>query len=298
MRRLMILCRKNGQLGNRLMVYAHVMAAARERGWTLYNPTFAEYSDDFEGPRGHLASCSQVLPEGRPIAAWKRTLACFLLRVGYQLGKPLRFLLGGRLAYLRARNAAHIDLGEALPAIEARATQVLLLQGYHFRNAEWARAHAPWLRTFFRPLAQYRDQAEPLVAGLRAQVDVVVGMHIRHGDYARHLQGRFFYSVEQYLGLMRRMVRVLAPQRVGFVVCSNALHGAADFAEFRMVRGPGGVISDLHALSLCDYVLGPPSSYSSWAAFAGNTRLLRVEKPTVEFSLADFTRQEAPETEY
>lgn len=292
----MILCRKNGQLGNRLMVYAHIMAAARERGWTLFNPTFAEYSDDFEGPRGHLASCSEVLPESQSIAPWKRTAACILLRVMYQLGKPCRFLSGGRLGYLRARNAAHVDLGKALPEIEARSTQVLLLQGYHFRNADWARAQAPWLRTFFRPLARHRDIAEPVIAGLRAQVDVVVGVHIRHGDYALHLNGRFFYSVEQYLSLMRHMVQLLAPQRVGFLVCSNAQHGAADFAEFTMARGPGGVISDLHALSLCDYVLGPPSSYSSWAAFAGNTRLLRVEDPSAAFSLDDFTVQEAPQT--
>lgn len=294
----MILCRKNGQLGNRLMVYAHVLAAARERGWTLFNPTFAEYSDDFEGPRGHLAGSTSVHAEGPPVAPWKRVAACAATRCLYQVCKPLRPLSAGRIAYVRARNSAHVDLAEAVPAAEARGTRLLLLQGYHLRNAGWARTHAAWLREFFRPLARHRAAAEPLVAGLRAQADVVVGMHIRHGDYVRHLDGRFFYPVEQYLSLMRRMVELLAPRRVSFLVCSNAAHGAADFAAFIHARGPGGVHSDLHALSLCDYVLGPPSSYSSWAAFSGGTRLLRVEDPQRPFGLHDFTVQDAPETRY
>lgn len=299
MRRWMILCRKNGQLGNRLMVYAHVLAAARERGWILLNPTFAEYSDDFAGPRRHLAGSTSVhAAEGLPVAPWKRSAAYAATRCLYQTCKPLRPLSAGRITYVRARNSAHVDLAEALTAAETGGTRLLLLQGYHLRHAEWARTHAAWLRAFFRPLARHRAAAEPVVAGLRARAEVVVAIHIRHGDYAQHLAGRFFYSVAQYRVLMRRMVELLAPRRVGFLVCSNAVHGTDDFADFIHVRGPGGVYSDLHALSQCDFILGPPSSYSSWAAFSGGTRLLRIEDPQLPFGLQDFTVQDAPETRY
>ncbi len=298
MQRLMIICRKNGQLGNRLMVYAHVMAAARERGWTLLNPTFAEYSEGFEGPRGLLAGCATVTPAALPVASWRRAVAYGATRCLYQACKPLRPLSGGRIAYARARNAHHLDLGEVLPAAEATGVRLLLLQGYHLRHGAWARAQAPWLRSFFRPIAAHRAAAEAAVGALRAQCAVVVGMHIRHGDYANHLGGRFFFHVPQYLALMRRMVELLAPQQVGFLVCSNAVHAAEDFAGFTVVRGPGGLYSDLHALSLCDHLLGPPSSYSSWAAFSGGTSLLRVEDPARRFTLADFAIQDAPDTCY
>ena len=42
---MMIIGKKYGQLGNRLFLYAHLIAAAEEYGVKLMNPAFAEYAD-------------------------------------------------------------------------------------------------------------------------------------------------------------------------------------------------------------------------------------------------------------
>ena len=44
---MIVLTRNFGQLGNRLCLSAHLIAAAREYGVTLLNPSFAEYAQYF-----------------------------------------------------------------------------------------------------------------------------------------------------------------------------------------------------------------------------------------------------------
>jgi hypothetical protein len=60
-------------------------------------------------------------------------------------------------------------------------------------------------------------------------------------------------------------------------------------AEFSGSRSTGHIAEDLHALSLCDYILASTySSYSRWASFYGNVPLYQVDDPGAEFSVEDF----------
>jgi hypothetical protein len=277
----LIFCRKNAQMGNRLVVYAHLLAAARERGWDLTNPTFEEYADGFVGtlPR----------PHGR---------AYFPVRVAWQLGKLGAPLAGGLLATARARGAVTVDLKAALDQAEAHRAQVLLVQGFAVRHAPYVERQAAWLRAFFRPIDAHRLPAEGCVADLRSPGVTVVGIHVRQGDYAQHLGGRFFYAHAQYAGFMRRIRDLLAPGQVRFLVCSQAPVPRAEFADLDWRPGPGSAVADMHALSLTDLILGPPSSFSVWAAFTGGNRLLALEAWDQPFTLADFVPVTAPEVKF
>lgn len=153
----------------------------------------------------------------------------------------------------------------------------LLLQGYYFRHAPWAERHAALLRAFFLPCAKHRHAAEQVIHELRKRCDLVVAVHLRHGDYQTHLGGRYFWSVPEYRTFLERMQSLLAPARVGFLICSNATHQPKAFTGLIWSAGPGSATADLHAMSCCDYVVGPPSSFSAWAAFQGNTRLLHLD---------------------
>lgn len=277
MRRI-VFCRENAQLGNRLIVYAHLLAAARERGWDLVNPTFEPYADLFVGTRSR--------PHGR---------AMLPVRLAWQAGKILAPLSGGILARARARGAVEVDLESSVPAAESRGARWLLIQGYRIRCPSWVAKQAAALRTFFTPIDAHRIPAEARVAELRARGDVVVGVHVRHGDYAEHLGGRYFYPIAEYAGFMRRVRDLLAPRNVAFLVCSQAAQPPEALHDLTWTPGPGAAAADLHALSCCDLILGPPSSFSAWAAFFGGKPLLRIEHRTQEFTLADFLPQPHPE---
>ncbi len=123
-------------------------------------------------------------------------------------------------------------------------------------------------------------------------------MHIRHGDYRQHLGGRFFYELPVYAGLMRQLAAALAPRRAVFLVCANAKWGPQDFAGLAIAPGPGHMVADLHALSRCDRVMGPPSSFSAWAAFHGRVPYLMIEDAERPIAPQDFRVQESPDPKY
>jgi len=296
--RFLIVTKRTGRLGNRLTLSAHCLAAARERGWVLLNPSFASYADYFVGPRADAMVCKAPRPDAAPTRALTRALAYACGRLVWQACKVLERIPGMPVATAKALSRKHLDLGPVVTAAEKRSSRLLALQGYHFRHHPWARRHADEIRAYFEPLPEIRAEAERAVAALRARADVVVGVHIRHGDYAKHLDGRFFYPVPTYLRLMRECQALLAPQRVAFLIFSNAAFEPNEFSEFDATPGPGGLVSDLHALSLCDRIIGAPSSYSSWAAFYGRVPIARVQQPDRALMPTDFTVLQSPDPLY
>lgn len=294
----MVLSKKTGQLGNRLTVYAHCLAAARERGFRLWNPSFVEYAPFFVGPRARVGACDQVPPEDAPAPRpWQRTIAYGAARALYKSAKVLRYVSLGRLAVARARNEVPLDLRVVVDGALARGCRLLVLQGYHFRHHGWYAPHAAFIRSFLTPAQPWRDEGLAAVAQLRTRARVVVGVHIRHGDYRQHLGGRFFYEVPTYVRFMERMRELLGGEPA-FLVCSNARHAPDDFTGFTWAPGPGHLASDLQALAACDYILGPPSSFSSWAAHFGERPLLRIEDPAAAFTLAEFRPLATPDPLY
>lgn len=276
--RTLIFCRENAQLGNRLIVYAHLLAAARERGWKLVNPTFEPYADWFVG--------TQLRPHGRSMTA---------VRWAWQVGKLIAPFTCGRLARARARGTAEVNLQVTLPSAEAQNARWLLLQGFRIRCPEWTARHAVGLRDFFTPVDAHRLPAEARIAELRARAHVIVGVHVRQGDYAQHLGGRYFYTIDQYARFMTNMRALLVPRTVAFLVCTHVPLPTEPLSGLTWAAGPGSAAADLHALSCCDYLLGPPSSFSAWAAFHGDRPLLHIEDPQAAWSLADFQRPLAPD---
>jgi hypothetical protein len=296
--RYLVIANKTGQLGNRLTVYAHMIGAARERGWTLLNPSFCEYAEHFTGTCGRLLTCGLAQPNPRAIPLIERAAAYRLNRIAYKCARVLQHLPASPVGWARASNMPVYELTALMDRAEERRWRVLFTQNYVFRQHRWCARHAEYIRRVFTPLPVHQEASRGVLARSRAGGAVVVGVHIRHGDYQQHLGGRFFFPVEAYAGLMRRMGALLAPREVAFLVCSNSALTPAQFPGLRVEVGPGHLIADLAALSGCDWLLGPPSSYSAWAAFAGNRPLLVVEDPAAAFTLADFTLSPSVDPRY
>ena len=62
---------------------------------------------------------------------------------------------------------------------------------------------------------------------------------------------------------MREMQVLFSAQtRVRFLLLSNEAIAAADFAEFDTGRSTNYPLEDLYAITGCDYIMGPLSTYS------------------------------------
>ncbi|MBR1548315.1 MAG: alpha-1,2-fucosyltransferase [Prevotella sp.] len=150
----------------------------------------------------------------------------------------------------------------------------------------------PELQRIFRPREEIMQKAEGMLASLKQEADIVVGVHIRRGDYATWNDGRFFYSLEQYHQFMLRVQQLYAPRRVAFFISSNEAFSTDIFEGCRCRRfgsEPSAAILDLYTLSLCHCIMGPFSSYSRWASFIGHKPLCFLESADQQLTPDSFS---------
>lgn len=149
-------------------------------------------------------------------------------------------------------------------------------------DTRYLRQTLPELKRIFRPREAIMQRAEALLAEMRQTSDMVVGVHIRRGDYATWQNGRFFFELEDYHQMMLRVQQLYSGRRVAFFISSNEEFPSEVFegCVCRRFDGnePSGAVLDLYTLSLCDRIMGPVSSFSRWASFIGEVPLCFIEK--------------------
>ncbi|MCG8652466.1 MAG: hypothetical protein MI861_21675 [Pirellulales bacterium] len=273
-----MIARSYGQLGNRLFLYAHMIAAARHHGVSLANPCFAEYASLFPATADDLwCRYPRVSPLGPPPSARRRK---WLAKSLYSLARNLH--RAGLRRYpchiLRLRGDESCDLAGEKFAHLARHRRHLLTLGWLFRSEPLLREHAHAIREHFQIEPQRQARVDRLLASIRQQADYVVGVHIRHGDYATYLGGKYFFSTDQYVRAMRDIVAQLPTKRVAFLVCSNAPMHRHDFDKLNIHFGPGHMVEDMYGFAKTDLLFGPPSTYTGWASFMGSVPLVEMTR--------------------
>ena len=114
--------------------------------------------------------------------------------------------------------------------------------------------------TVTRPVDRFLAQQPPS--------DVRLGVHIRRGDYRAWYDGRFFFSDEQYLSVIRQFIGLRAGQRIHVFICGNDPSLDRDFFTSRLAGSArvsfpdGNPGEDLCLLSRCDWLIGPPSTFT------------------------------------
>ncbi len=274
---MIVIARSFGQLGNRLFLYAHMIAAAREYGVQLANPCFAEYAHLFPATAADLWCRYPQSPiTTNPPSLRKRKILAKSIYLASRSLSAVR-LTHYPFHVLRIKGKQACDLGSDNFASLARSDRHLLTLGWLFRSQLLFNRHADAVRDHFQIALQHRQRVDCLIAAIRAESDVIVGVHIRHGDYANFMNGQYFYSVSQYADTMRNIAQQLTGQRVAFLVCSNIAIDQSDFGELRVHFGPGHIIEDMYAMAEADLLVGPPSTYTGWASFYGDVPLVAMQ---------------------
>ena len=283
-----VIAAKAGRLGNRLFLSAYFMANALARGYRLMNPALGEYAAFFEGSAkdpfcGFPGTEAQMDPE---IAAQCRA---FL--------EPLSGLAG-----ILAPGGRTLDIRHSLDAMDGvydlncseftsllQDSRLLAVKGWKFRDDTNLVRHHEVIARYFQPIASVRKPVESLLSEARALGDEVIGVHIRQGDYRDWKNGIHYFETEQYAHWMREVSQLDACRNPVFLVCASDSVDDTCFRGLKAVMGPGSVIGDLHALSLCDRIMGPPSTFSTWASFHGRKPLCMLQHNHQEIVRTDFT---------
>ena len=287
---MVVVAGRYGQLGNRLFLFGHLIAAAAEHGFRVWNPAFGEYADLFASTAGDPL-CRYPPPRRRlpaPAAAALREAAYLAARDGARVSLALG--LSGRLHRVVRLNHEDGPFDLGVPSFVAAARRMpVLIEGWLFRDDASFEKHASLVRAHFRPLDAHERRVATLLDRARAGAPLLVGVHVRRGDYRRFMGGRFLFDDATYARLMHATRELLAERDVRFLLCADEPVADNCFRGLDVVRGTGHALEDLYALAGCDYVLGPPSTYTGWASFYGRVPLFSVREPGAQPRLEDFS---------
>ena len=160
-------------------------------------------------------------------------------------------------------------------------------------NIELISKHKKSVIEIFKPKLSICNHIDHLFKEKRELNDIVVGVHIRKGDYKQFNSGKYFFSNNIYLRYMKLIQEQLNAERktnVVFFLCSDEQIDLNAFLSLNAFNAKKPTaVHDQYALSKCNYIFGPPSTFSMWASFIGNVPLAFIETEGEKITLSDFS---------
>ena len=267
----------DGQMCNRIVYFVNALAVAIEFGQDIKHLFADEIVKFTNGVPEAIPECHVTLRNHKGSKL-----------LNYAYGKLWRFDCVTRRYYERnpERIASYRKRKWVLP---------LILWNWCFRFNEGIVRHREKICAFLRVKPQYETRPRQLLEKVRAGFDgIVVGVHIRRGDYKAFRGGSLYYDDEQYLKWMKEF-SASAMRPVRFVIVSNESVDASVFASggCDVVVASGLPQEDVITLSRCDYIMGPASTFSWWAAYYGDKPRLAMESRNDSASIRNFNKVEA-----
>ena len=277
---------KPGQLCNRLWAYSFFIAYALKQSITIYIPHLKEYRRYFENvysiPHVHFA----VVEKPQSVD--------FLTFHSYRLmTKVLRIISSSfNLHFPRIYLDPHNWTRESWrPSVLNKKGNIVFLGSWsHPKDVSALLEYKDVIVKLFEPRTIYKGRVDTLFKGLRNSSDVIVGIHIRRGDYARFYGGIYLFDDNVYKKYMKAVQDAFNDKRVCFFLSSDEMIVDSHFNGYKIAYLEKPVmVEDVYALSKCDYILGPPSTFSMWASFIGDVPLRIVKYSNENIALDQFS---------
>jgi hypothetical protein len=296
-----------GRLGNQLLNHAHLLAFCLEhaprfsllniavRSYRRYLPALADQFDDVPITPLSVLAKATALAALVPWASARYHLMVRTLRLLYAAGR----LTGAAEAIsavdvsgygpVGSREVGSLDLGTATSLALLSCAPAVLLCGWHLRSWSLLEKHAREVRARMALSVRDPERLQNTMREARANSDMLIGVHIRQGDYARWHGGRYLFSTEQYVQWMRATAeRFGRGKRIGFLVCSDQPQISEAFTGLPVTLAAGhsddAAVGDMIGLSQCDLLMMPPTTFGCWASFMGCVPILPLRSPTADIS--------------
>lgn len=152
-----------------------------------------------------------------------------------------------------------------------RSARIIAIDGWGFRHPDLLMKYREELLSLFAFRPSETERIRNWLAAL-PEADVRLGLHIRRGDYARWMNGAYYFEDDVYADMIRQFAALHPGKRVQVLVATNdpktdlgVLRGLSGVQDVRLIGG--NPCEDLFALSECDCIIGPKSTFSLVAAF-------------------------------
>lgn len=253
----MIFARDKSQMCNNLLQYAHVYAWGREHGRKVISMRFSYKYQYF-----HI---------------------CHTSLTGFGWYLFAKYMAALRL--LPTASFKHRDCNrEALERKMLRHRNIVV-SGWFVRYYDLFLKYRDEICELFTLDDQYTApvKAKMQEAEQNSQDNILrLGVHIRRGDYAQWRDGQFFFSDEVYADHINRFAEMHPGKALHVYLSTNDPSVSEEHFQKLCPKVcihhlQGSAPEDLFMLSECDYLIGPPSTFSMVAAMYRDIPLYRMD---------------------
>lgn len=274
---MIILFNGYGYYSNRLFQNLHFEAFCLENAIPYNNPTFEDIADYYVAPTD--------LGTSQRVRFLKSPLTKYIIKTGL-LGQTITF---------KDEDPDHVSM--LLTQAQQYPQRDLYVDGWGFRAYDLTAKHQDLFvqkyalkETFYlhNPMLQ-------LQLGVDRQTTVIVGVHVRRGDYRTWKGGQYFFDDQVYLNMMLDLEAKIAAtyaKNCLFMIFSNEPTNFRETsprhpAHMHISENPWYV--DHLLMSRCDFLIGPPSTFTLWASYLGKTKFLHITDDSGIVDLEAFT---------
>lgn len=143
--------------------------------------------------------------------------------------------------------------------------------GWPFLDHMALRERINLVREYFSFTQEIKTQAGYILN--RGSKDFIVGCHMRRGDYKYWQNGKYYFTDDIY---RKNIDKICENKMNGYkmkvILFSNeeiSLSAWSSVENYEVIISNGSTVSELCAMSMCDLIVGPPSTYSGWASLIG-----------------------------
>ena len=248
-----------GKMGlcNQLFLCANIIASAHYRGYKVEYCKFPKV-DGIEFSQPELNDCISK----KEYAFWARHIIKILKYINWK---------NERIIQVKGRKDAVKIYVDYISTGKFRDS-TYYFWGWPFLDHMALRERINLVREYFSFTQEVKTQAEYILN--RGSKDFIVGCHIRRGDYKYWLDGKYYFPDNIY---RRNVDKICENKLQGYkmkvILFSNEKISLSEWSSvenYEVIISSGSTVSELCAMSMCDLIVGPPSTYSGWASLIGN----------------------------
>jgi hypothetical protein len=191
--------------------------------------------------------------------------------------------------YFFNNNAKCIDLFNSIKKSKSHVFYIKS-NGFFYKNTEYDDKNKTDLREIFRFKKTYIEKSQSLLRS-KKKGSVLIGVHIRRGDYKNFDGGKYYFDDHVYARLIRNLVRSSDSNYVyEALLISNETITTENYKGIEILYfGPQEAAVDQLLLQQCSYIIAPDSTFSGWASFIQDIPIAIVKSPSSCIKWSDFT---------
>jgi hypothetical protein len=170
--------------------------------------------------------------------------------------------------------------------------KMVLVGGWQAHWYDLFLKYKPEILQLFAFDEKVRSKVEGIVGEYPAD-SLRLGVHIRRGDYCRWHGGKYFFTDDQYLSVIRQFLSLHPERKTVIFICGN--DPMLDQEKYRqelkghtVVFPAGNPAEDMCLLSECHYLVGAPSTFTLVASMYHDAPLYWIKDASARLSERSF----------